>query len=130
MMLFIEGLMETLKGWVKAFKPTNLQDAIWRTRDLGPAAKPKFVPRPPLNTGVRDQRPPMSQGRRDPRGFDRGRGRLDENTFWYFLMTCSFIAGRGRNTFSMWIKFCLSWRRNHYMLKSPNVSLELLSHSL
>jgi hypothetical protein len=27
--------MEPLKGWVKAFKPTNLQDAIWRTRDLG-----------------------------------------------------------------------------------------------
>jgi hypothetical protein len=24
MMLFTEGLMEPLKGWVKAFKPTNL----------------------------------------------------------------------------------------------------------
>jgi hypothetical protein len=52
MMLFTEGLMEPLKGWVKDFKPTNLQDAIWRTRDLGPATKPKFVPRPPLNTRV------------------------------------------------------------------------------
>jgi hypothetical protein len=61
-------------------KPTTLQDAIWRTRDLGLAAKPKFVPRPPLNTGGRDQRPPMNPGGRDPRGFDRGRGRLDENT--------------------------------------------------
>jgi hypothetical protein len=80
MMLFTEGLMEPLKGWVKAFKPTNLQDAIWRMRDLGPAAKPKFVPRPPLNTGGRDQRPPMNPGGRDPRGFDRGRGRMDENT--------------------------------------------------
>jgi hypothetical protein len=80
MMLFTEGLMEPLKGWVKDFKPTNLQDAIWRTRDLGPAAKPKFVPRPPLNTGGRDQRPPMNQGGRDPRGFDRGHGRVDENT--------------------------------------------------
>jgi hypothetical protein len=80
MMIFTEGLMEPLKGWVKAFKPTNLQDAIWRTRDLGPTAKPKFVPRPPLNTGGRDQRPSMNPGGRDPRGFDRGRGRMDENT--------------------------------------------------
>jgi hypothetical protein len=80
MMLFTEGLMEPLKGWVKAFKPTNLQDVIWRTRDLGPAAKPKFIPRPPLNVGGRDQRPPMNQGGRDPRGFDRGCGRVDENT--------------------------------------------------
>jgi hypothetical protein len=49
-------------------------------RDQGPAAKPKFVPRPPLNTRGRDQRPPMNLGGNDPRGFDRGRGRLDENT--------------------------------------------------
>jgi hypothetical protein len=80
MMLFTEGLMEPLKGWVKAFKPTNLQEAIWKTRDLGPAAKPKFIPRPPLNSGGREQRPPMNQAGRDPRGFDRGRGRVDENT--------------------------------------------------
>jgi len=33
-MLFIEGLMEPLRGWVKDFKPSNLQEAIWRTRDL------------------------------------------------------------------------------------------------
>jgi hypothetical protein len=54
MMLFTEGLTEPLKGWVKAFKPTNLQDAIWRTGYLGPAAKSKFIPRPPLNIGGRD----------------------------------------------------------------------------
>jgi hypothetical protein len=79
MILFTEGLMEPLKGWVKDFKPTNLQDAIWRTRYLGPITKPKFVPRPPLNTRGRDQRPPMNLGGRDPRGFERGRGRMDEN---------------------------------------------------
>jgi hypothetical protein len=49
-------------------------------RDLGPAAKPKFVPRPPLNTRGRDQIPPMNLGGRDPRVFDRGRGMMDENT--------------------------------------------------
>jgi hypothetical protein len=80
MMLFTEGLMEPLKGWVKAFKPNKLQEAIWKTRDLGPAAKPKFIPRPPLNSEGRDQRSPMNQGGRDPKGFDRGRGRIDDNT--------------------------------------------------
>jgi hypothetical protein len=39
MMLFTEGLMEPLRGWVEAFKPTNLQEAIWKTRDLGSKAK-------------------------------------------------------------------------------------------
>jgi hypothetical protein len=68
MMLFTEGLMEPLKGWVKAFKPNNLREAIWKMRDLGPATKPKFIPRPPLNSGGRDQRPPMNQGGRDPKG--------------------------------------------------------------
>jgi hypothetical protein len=80
MMLFIEGLMGPLKGWVKAFKPTNLQEAIWNTRDLGPTAKPKCVPRPPLKAGGRDQRPPMNPRGRDPRGFDRGRGRMKYST--------------------------------------------------
>jgi hypothetical protein len=56
MMLFTEGLMEPLRGWVKAFKPTNLQEAIWKTRDLGSATKTKFTPRPPINQGGRDQR--------------------------------------------------------------------------
>jgi hypothetical protein len=39
-----------------------------------------FTPRPPLNEGVRDKRPPMNQGGRYQRGFDRGRGRMDEPT--------------------------------------------------
>jgi hypothetical protein len=49
-------------------------------RDLGLAAKPKFIPRPPLNSGGRDQRPPTNQGGRDPKGYDKGRGRIDDNT--------------------------------------------------
>jgi hypothetical protein len=80
MILFTEGLMEPLKGWVKDFKLTNLHDSIWRKKDLGPAAKPKFVPRPPLNTRGRDQRPLMNQGGCDPRGFDKGHGRMDDKT--------------------------------------------------
>jgi hypothetical protein len=33
-MLFIEGLTEPLRGWVKAYKPTSLQDAVSSARDL------------------------------------------------------------------------------------------------
>jgi len=33
-MLFVEALAEPLRGWVKDYKPTTLQDAIGRTRDL------------------------------------------------------------------------------------------------
>jgi hypothetical protein len=80
MMLFIEGLMEPLRGWDKDFNPSNLHDAIWKTRDLGSVANMRFTPRYTLNQGGRDQRPPMNQGGRDQRGFDRGRGRMDEPT--------------------------------------------------
>jgi hypothetical protein len=49
-MLFTEGLTEPLRGWVKAYQPHTLQDAIQRTRDLAdsmPKTKPftkPFVP--------------------------------------------------------------------------------------
>ena len=33
-MLFIEALTEPLRGWVKAYNPLTLQDAISRARDL------------------------------------------------------------------------------------------------
>ena len=33
-LLFIEGLVEPLKGLVKAYQPTTLQEAVSRTRDL------------------------------------------------------------------------------------------------
>ena len=49
-MLFTEGLTEPLRGWVKAYRPNSLQDAVQRTRDLAdsvPKTKPftkPFVP--------------------------------------------------------------------------------------
>ena len=49
-MLFTEGLIEPLRGWVKAYRPHTLQDAILCTRDLAnlaPKTKPfskPFVP--------------------------------------------------------------------------------------
>jgi hypothetical protein len=80
MILFTVGLMEPLRGWVKDFKPTNMHDAIWKTRYLGLVAKMRFTPRTSLNQGGRDQIPSMNQGGRDQRGFDQGRGRMDDPT--------------------------------------------------
>jgi hypothetical protein len=34
LMLYIDGLTEPVRGWVKAFKPVTLQDAIEHTKDL------------------------------------------------------------------------------------------------
>ena len=49
-MLFTKALMEPLRGWVKAYKPPTLQDAISRARDLqdsipriGSFSKPTFL---------------------------------------------------------------------------------------
>ena len=53
-MLFTEALTEPLLGWVKAYKPLTLQDAISRARDLQDSVpKNKF----PLKTNfpVRDK---------------------------------------------------------------------------
>jgi hypothetical protein len=56
-MLFIEGLSKPLRGWVKAFKPTSLQDAIIRTSDMEDAVpKNKFPSKPfiPQKTKTRN----------------------------------------------------------------------------
>jgi hypothetical protein len=70
LMIYTEELNEPLHGWVKDFKPTTLQDAIERTRDLtGAASKNKFTPKSPVidkPTGTRK--------------FDRGKEPLDEAT--------------------------------------------------
>ena len=70
LMLFIYGLTEPVRGWVKAFKPVTLQDAIKRTKDLvGAANKNRFTPKPPIIPRGRDIRP-----------MDKGKGKLDEAT--------------------------------------------------
>jgi hypothetical protein len=72
-MLFIEGLTEPLRGWVKAYKPPTLQDAILCTRDLAdsvPETKNFSKPFVPL----RDQ---------DMKPFQReskGKEKLDDET--------------------------------------------------
>ena len=60
-MLFTEALTEPLRGWVKSYKPSTLQDAISRARDIqGLVPKNRF----PLKTNfpIRDKdRKPFQQ---------------------------------------------------------------------
>ncbi len=62
-MLYTEGLTEPLRGWVKAYQPATLQDAISRTKDLQESMpKPRFTLKPNLPTRFNDRRPPRGIG--------------------------------------------------------------------
>ena len=70
LMMYIEGLIEPLHGWVKAFNLNTLRDVIERTRDLeGVAYKNKVTPRPLI-----------IPKRRETRQVDNGKGKMDEAT--------------------------------------------------
>ena len=72
-MLFVEGLMEPLRGWVKAYKPTSLQDAVNRARDMQDAIpKSWFPPKPTFTPKTKETRPPQRDWVNKPR--------LDEET--------------------------------------------------
>jgi hypothetical protein len=70
LMMYIEGLIELVRGWVKAFNHVTLQDVIGHTRDLiGEPNKNIFTLKPPIIPKSRDTRP-----------MDKGKGKLDEAT--------------------------------------------------
>jgi hypothetical protein len=72
-MLFTEGLTEPLRGWVKAYRPHTLQDAIRRTRDLAdsvPKTKPFTKPFVPQRD--KDQKNPQREW--------KGKPKLDDDT--------------------------------------------------
>ena len=72
-MLFIEGLLEPLHGWVKAFKLETLQDVIVRTRDMeGAVPKTNFFSKPFIPQKGKDKKPTGKEG--------TGKERLDEAT--------------------------------------------------
>jgi hypothetical protein len=59
-MLFVEGLMEPLRGWVKAYKPTSLHDAINMARDMQDAVPKRcFSPKPTFTLKTKETRPPQ-----------------------------------------------------------------------
>jgi hypothetical protein len=71
--LFTEGLTEPLRGWVKAYQPHSLQDAIRRTRDLADSV-PKNKP---------FTKPFVPQRDKDPKNLPRewkGKPKLDDDT--------------------------------------------------
>ena len=52
--LFTEALTEPLQGWVKSYRPTTLEDAIRRTRDVEDVVtKNRFPPR--NNVHIKDK---------------------------------------------------------------------------
>jgi hypothetical protein len=72
-MLFVEGIMEPLRGWIKAYKPTSLQDAVSRARDMQDAVpKSWFLPKPTFTPKTKEIRPPQRDW--------VGKPKLDEET--------------------------------------------------
>jgi hypothetical protein len=72
-MLFVEGLMETLWGWVKAYKPTSLQDVVSRARDMQyEVPKIRFLPKPIVTLKTKEIRLPQRDWANKPK--------LDEET--------------------------------------------------
>jgi hypothetical protein len=72
-MLFTEGLTETLRGWVKAYRPPTLQDAILRTRDLADSVpKTKTFSKPFVPQRDQDRKPFQREW--------KGKEKLDEET--------------------------------------------------
>ena len=63
--MFIDELSEPLHGLVKSTKPTTLQDAIERARDLQdalPKAKATFQQNPTFLSNGKDEKAPFSKG--------------------------------------------------------------------
>ena len=62
--MFINGLEEPLHGLVKSNKPTTLQDAIERARDLQyafPKAKATIQQKPTFPSKGKDEKAPLSK---------------------------------------------------------------------
>jgi hypothetical protein len=76
-MLFTEGLTEPLRGWVKAYRPHSLQDAVRRTRDLAdsvPKTKPFTKPFVPQRD--KDHKNPPREWKGKPKLYDDTRWEL------------------------------------------------------
>jgi hypothetical protein len=67
-MLFTKALTKPLRGWVKAFKPHTLQEAIVRTRDMGDSTmKPKIFTKPFVPQRDKDQKNPQREWKGKPK---------------------------------------------------------------
>jgi len=57
-LLFTEGLAEPLRGWVKAFRPTTLQEAFTRTWDMRDTVSKKAPTKPFTPQGGKEMKFP------------------------------------------------------------------------
>jgi hypothetical protein len=71
-MLFTKGLVETLKGWVKEFRPATLHDAIMKTQYMVDTISKKA----PLKPFV----PQKGQEMKLPHKTSTEKDRMDEET--------------------------------------------------
>ncbi|XP_059075191.1 uncharacterized protein LOC131875172 [Cryptomeria japonica] len=55
--IFIDGLSDSLKGWVKSLNPPTLQTAIKRARELEPSSKGKLFNKGPSPKPEKDKQP-------------------------------------------------------------------------
>jgi hypothetical protein len=72
-MLFVVGIIEPLRGWVKSYKPTTLQDAVGCTRDMQDVVPKRRFP----------LKPTFPQKRKGTKPFQRdlaGKPKMDEET--------------------------------------------------
>jgi hypothetical protein len=72
-MIFTEGLTKPLRGWVKAYIPHTLQDAIRHTRDLADS----------VSNTKKNSKPIVPQEDQDRKPFERelkGKKKLDDAT--------------------------------------------------
>jgi len=72
-MLFTEALTKSLRGWVKAFKPHTLQEAIVCTRDMG---KSVMTPKTFNKLFV----PQRDKDQNNPHRDWKGKPKLDDDT--------------------------------------------------
>jgi hypothetical protein len=61
-MLFTEGLVEPLIGWVKAFMPTTLNEAIMRSQDMKVAINKKVPKKSSIPQGGKETKFPKIHG--------------------------------------------------------------------
>jgi hypothetical protein len=62
-MLFIEGLVEPLRGWVKAFRPPTLQSSIMKTQDMADTTTKKAPVKPFIPQKVNQRSFPRRHGK-------------------------------------------------------------------
>jgi hypothetical protein len=83
-MLFVEGLSEPLRGWVKAYNPFTLQDAVSRAMDIqNVVPKNMFSPKPTFPQRNKETKPFQKDWTRKPKLDEGTRKELRRKKLWF-----------------------------------------------